>query len=563
MKVIIKEDDYKAVENLLTKDEAERLGSIYHLRSGRGKMKIDISRFSDKTLEKLHKFLEEKATAGDGSARLSKGIIQQWREIKKDPAGQTVTKLENVESAMTEFIRPSEHKWLFQGCEDSNMVPWFVSRVKYNPPNKYRDASVSINLLALNADGCNHSRSRGDDEDGKTISVCSDDYRKKTMSEILEKKGYFLETPERVESYEDELERYIAHCDEDGFQMSVTGKVRQLGGWGHDAYCPAEKSGRAAKMVVDPAGDAKGRQATTSSFWSGKDEDDDAVDGDLFQLPTHPIVRMFDLDNHENYRVNVNNMEPYEYDTEVGKKLVLPNEVKDLLEILIEYAQAKFVDIVSGKEGGTIILLEGPPGIGKTLSAEVYAEVMQKPLYKVQSSQLGISPKALEEQLQKVLERAERWGAILLIDEADVYIHERGKDIVQNAIVGVFLRVLEYYRGVLFMTTNRGTIIDDAIVSRLTARFRYKTPNQDDQEALWKILSSQNNIDLPAAEIPKLLKLLPGVSGRDIKNLLKLAYVVSSKKQQPITADMVKFLSGFRQTQGEEKDENDELSSDS
>ena len=73
-----------------------------------------------------------------------------------------------------------------------------------------------------------------------------------------------------------------------------------------------------------------------------------------------------------------------------------------------------------------------------------FREASKKALYVVQCSQLGISAEQLEEKLSGVLERASRWGIILLIDEADVYIHERGNDLEQNAIVGVFLRLLEY-----------------------------------------------------------------------------------------------------------------------
>jgi len=175
---------------------------------------------------------------------------------------------------------------------------------------------------------------------------------------------------------------------------------------------------------------------------------------------------------------------------------------------------------------------------------------MQRPLYKVQSSQLGMSPIDVEKQLGEVLERAERWGAILLIDEADVYVHERGSDIRQNAIVGVFLRVLEYYRGVLFMTTNRGTLVDDAIISRLTARFIYTDPNESDRRELWKMLAKQNDIEISDKDIDYLAKNLSKTSGRDIKNLLKMAYVMALKKgEKAVTVDLVKFVSQFQSKQ--------------
>jgi ATP-dependent 26S proteasome regulatory subunit len=294
-------------------------------------------------------------------------------------------------------------------------------------------------------------------------------------------------------------------------------------------------------MVVDPPDDEKGMTAIPCAFWDDKPEDH------LWALPVHPVLEMFDLDEHEDYRVHVNNAAPYVYDVKVGNKLILPPDVKDFIETLVEHSSNRFVDIVGGKEGGTVILLEGPPGTGKTLSAEVYSEVMKRPLYKVQSSQLGLSVQELEGKLKTVLQRSERWGAILLIDEADVYIHARGDDIRQNAIVGVFLRVLEYYRGVLFLTTNRGTVIDDAIVSRLTARFRYRNPTVEEQARLWKMLAEQNSVELADGEVELITRKLPRLSGRDIKNLLKMAYVAALKKGGPVTAGLVEYVARFRQ----------------
>jgi len=66
----------------------------------------------------------------------------------------------------------------------------------------------------------------------------------------------------------------------------------------------------------------------------------------------------------------------------------------------------------------------------------------------------------------------------MLIDEADVYIKRRQDDITMNAVVGVFLRVLEYFNGLLFLTTNRIDDIDEAIVSRCIALIRFYSPTQ-------------------------------------------------------------------------------------
>jgi hypothetical protein len=47
-------------------------------------------------------------------------------------------------------------------------------------------------------------------------------------------------------------------------------------------------------------------------------------------------------------------------------------------------------------------------------------------------------------------------GIVVLLDEADVFLEERDvKDLNRNALVSVFLRALEYYDGILILTSNR------------------------------------------------------------------------------------------------------------
>jgi hypothetical protein len=59
-------------------------------------------------------------------------------------------------------------------------------------------------------------------------------------------------------------------------------------------------------------------------------------------------------------------------------------------------------------------------------------------------------------ELQKILDICHAWGAILLLDEADVFLEKRNMhDIHRNALVSIFLRQLEYFQGILFLTTNR------------------------------------------------------------------------------------------------------------
>jgi SpoVK/Ycf46/Vps4 family AAA+-type ATPase len=540
-KVIIDEADMELLKKLVGKKEmedGEMFGWRYQHSIGRGKAKVDVSEWDGDTVSKLQELLAKKAAAGDRSAAMSSKVLAQWVEIRRNPDGATVNRFENLVAALKAYVGKSERKWIFSQTEDGNLVPWFVSSIEYHPPGAYSLQNVSLSLRALNITngekGCIDSCIRPNDFD-----------KNMKMSELLAKKGMYLETPERIKSLQGEVEKFKKICEEDGLQLNVRGKAELVEGWSRRGFRTVGQAGRDAKMVVDPQQSEKDISSIAyCEFWDKNEEK-------LWELPIHPILDLFDLDEHAHYRAHINNVERYQYDTTVGNKLVLPQEVKEFIETIIEHSRDKFRDIVSGKEGGTIVLLEGPPGTGKTLTAEVYSEVMQRPLYRVQSSQLGLDVDAIEKELQKVLERAERWGAILLIDESDVYVHERGDNIIQNAIVGVFLRVLEYYRGVLFFTTNRGCVVDDAIVSRLTARLRYQSPSPSEQKTLWSILSDQNGVKIPAGEIDRILTVLPKLSGRDIKNLLKLALVVASKSKKPVDAEMLKKLSFFKQTEKE------------
>ena len=187
------------------------------------------------------------------------------------------------------------------------------------------------------------------------------------------------------------------------------------------------------------------------------------------------------------------------------------------------------------------------------MTAEVFSELIKRPLYCVQCSQLGTDEESLEKQLQTVLSRSVRWKAILLIDEADVYTHERGQDIQQNAIVGVWLRVLEHYRGVMFMTSNRDTIIDDAIMSRATAWIRYDYPDPKALVEIWRVLAENYEVELTSLDIVELCRIFPKISGRSIKSLLRLGRLLVSKKGGKVDVALLQYVSQFIDLDGKSR----------
>ncbi|KAM7204873.1 hypothetical protein V8F33_001462 [Rhypophila sp. PSN 637] len=163
------------------------------------------------------------------------------------------------------------------------------------------------------------------------------------------------------------------------------------------------------------------------------------------------------------------------------KNLVLPKGHQRMVQAMVEtytnvrgHGSSRGMDLVSGKGEGCIILLHGVPGVGKTSTAECVAAHTNKPLYPITCGDIGVTPEAVESNMERHFKLAHKWGCVLLLDEADVFLAKRDqRDVVRNGLVSVFLRILEYYSGILFLTTNRVGAIDDAFRSRLHLQLYY------------------------------------------------------------------------------------------
>lgn len=127
---------------------------------------------------------------------------------------------------------------------------------------------------------------------------------------------------------------------------------------------------------------------------------------------------------------------------------------------------------------------------GKTLTAEAVAELLKKPLYVVTAGDLGTTAPELEKSLGGVLDLCSTWDALVLIDEADIFLEARSStEIQRNALVCVMLRLLEYYSGCLFLSSNRDAkSIDAAIASRITVMLNYPSLDFAGRKKVWKNL---------------------------------------------------------------------------
>ena len=178
------------------------------------------------------------------------------------------------------------------------------------------------------------------------------------------------------------------------------------------------------------------------------------------------------------------------------------------------------------------------------------AEEMKAPLYMMSAGDLGLSSEQVETSLSNVLEMATKWNAVLLLDEADVFLEQRSShDLERNKLVSIFLRILEYYEGILFLTTNRVDNIDAAFSSRIHLSMQYESLSTSSRKHVWSnFLASQaknGKASFSDAYLDMLAK--QQINGREIKNMLKTAQLLASKKGETLGLAHVQSVLAIKQ----------------
>lgn len=295
------------------------------------------------------------------------------------------------------------------------------------------------------------------------------------------------------------------------------------------------------RCIVDPQGFKKMNPNSSSDKLSNMY---DLPDDQLYMCS--PFIRGFSLTSKMWGEMFVDSISEIEFDEHAYDLLVLDNKVKSIVKALIVNSKNTFSDIISGKSGGVCFLLQGAPGSGKTLLAESSSELLKKPLYSVAVGELGTEVSELEKQLTKILELATSWDAVVLIDEADIFMAKRTEhNIVHNAIVSVFLRLLERYPGVMFLTTNRNSDIDEAFKSRISITIGFDKPSFSVRYSIWKNLLNASRTILSDDDI-KDLSVKYEINGRQIKNAIRMSQCLA--KEENVDVNMTHLELALRYT---------------
>jgi SpoVK/Ycf46/Vps4 family AAA+-type ATPase len=157
-------------------------------------------------------------------------------------------------------------------------------------------------------------------------------------------------------------------------------------------------------------------------------------------------------------------------------------------------------------------------------------------------------PARFERRLKQVLQYATIWKAIVLLDEADVFLEGRSEAVgvakEHNAFVAIFLKHLEYFSGIVFLTSNRVRVFDKAMKSRIHLALEYQPPNIDMRRRIWTHCLSAipaSDLDLDVEEdVDDFLK--EEVNGREIANCVNTARTLARFKRVKLQSKHIEIV---------------------
>ena len=273
--------------------------------------------------------------------------------------------------------------------------------------------------------------------------------------------------------------------------------------------------------------------ANIMKYYGVKDEKNTEEEKKICKLTLFPFIPIYNLGFIKTWGLCFyNNLKEITYDKEMYNKIVMKPSKKDIIsKLAVDYDSSKLNNnLVKNKGNNMIFLLHGPPGVGKTLTAEGISELVERPLYKVNISDLDLNPSALELKLSEINKLSRQWNSILLLDEADIFLEMRDlNNIARNTMVSIFLNFLEYNKNLIFLTTNRLETIDAAVKSRINLIITYPKLEQKQRKEILTNLLINKDINDKNKLIKDLAKL--DINGREICNMLDIVFVILNKEK--------------------------------
>jgi hypothetical protein len=229
--------------------------------------------------------------------------------------------------------------------------------------------------------------------------------------------------------------------------------------------------------------------------------------------------------------------------------LVLPEEALSLLKQIAQQVGQRLTvyddwgfRTKMNRGLGISALFSGDSGTGKTMAAEVIAQELKLPLYRIDLS--GVVSKYIgetEKNLRRLFDAAEDGGAILFFDEADALFGKRSEvkdshDRYANIEINYLLQRIEAYRGLAILATNMKTALDPAFMRRLRFMVNFPFPGVRERKMIWqKIFPPQT----PTAELDLEQLARLNLTGGSIQNVALNAAFLAAHRGAGVTMPLV------------------------
>ena len=204
---------------------------------------------------------------------------------------------------------------------------------------------------------------------------------------------------------------------------------------------------------------------------------------------------------------------------------------------------------------GMSVLFYGAPGTGKTMAAQVLANALGMPLYRVDLSQL-ISKYIGETQknIGRIFDEAEKCDCILLFDEADAIFSKRSdvsdaQDRYSNAETAYLLQRIEQYAGVSILATNLLQNFDEAFRRRISYMVHFPMPDANLRKELWETIFPKATPISPEVDVWTLAQAFE-LSGASIKNAALHSALMARAEESEVR--MKHILDGIRNEYGKQ-----------
>ena len=214
-----------------------------------------------------------------------------------------------------------------------------------------------------------------------------------------------------------------------------------------------------------------------------------------------------------------------------GERLILPKKqaiqfeeqiaaMQSLTKVHYDWGTARVWN-----EGGITVLFAGPPGTGKTMAAEIMAQRLKLPMYRIDLSQVvNKYIGETEKNLKRVFDAADVSDMVLFFDEADSLFGKRmeandARDRYANLEVSYLLERMERFTGLAILATNRKGDLDQAFLRRIRHVIDFPVPDEAQRASIWRQSIPPAVAEESAVDIAFLARQFP-LSGGHIRSIV-------------------------------------------